>query len=87
MQQLVHRIHSSAEKKAALIKNAIYNLPEKYRKVLILREIDNMQYQDISDTLNINLSTIKSQIAKGRKIISKKVEKEFKKLDKLIEIL
>lgn len=79
--------HDVIVKKAALIKNAIYNLPEKYRKVLILREIDNMQYQDISDTLNINLSTIKSQIAKGRKIISKKVEKEFKKLDKLIEIL
>ena len=71
-------------KKASIIKDAIYNLPEKdskYKKVLIMREIECMQYKEISDELNINLSTIKSQIKKGRTIIRKKVEKKFKDID------
>ena len=71
-------------KKANLIKETIYGLPDKdskYKKVLIMREIDGMAYKEISDELNINLSTIKSQIKKGRNIIKKKVLKKFQEID------
>lgn len=71
-------------KKANLIKETIYNLPEKdskYKKVLIMREIEGMAYKEISEELNINLSTIKSQIKKGRNIVKKKVQKKFQEID------
>lgn len=71
-------------KKADIIKETIYSLPEKdskYKKVLIMREIEGMAYKEISDELNINLSTIKSQIKKGRNIIKKKVLKKFQDID------
>lgn len=71
-------------KKATIIKDTIYNLPEKdskYKKVLIMREIEGMAYKEISEELNINLSTIKSQIKKGRNIIKKKVMKKFQDID------
>jgi RNA polymerase sigma-70 factor (ECF subfamily) len=71
-------------KKANLIKETIYNLPEKdskYKKVLIMRELEGMAYKEISEELNINLSTIKSQIKKGRNIIKKKVLKKFQDID------
>jgi len=71
-------------KKANVIKEAINNLPEKdskYKKVLIMREIEGMAYKEISEELNINLSTIKSQIKKGRNIIKKKVLKKFQEID------
>ena len=73
-------------KKAQVVKDAIYNLPDnekdlKYKKVLIMREIEGMAYKEISETLNINLSTIKSQIRKGRKIIKKKTTKILKEID------
>lgn len=71
-------------KKANVIKETIYNLPEKdskYKKVLIMREIEGMAYKEISEELNINLSTIKSQIKKGRNIIKKKVMKKFQEID------
>lgn len=71
-------------KKASIIKEAIYNLPEKdskYKKVLIMREIEGLAYKEISEELNINLSTIKSQIKKGRNIIKKKVIKKFLEID------
>lgn len=71
-------------KKADIIKETIYSLPEKdskYKKVLIMREIEGMAYKEISEELNINLSTIKSQIKKGRNIIKKKVLKKFQDID------
>ena len=72
-------------KKAEIVKNVIYNLSEKdrkYKRVLILREIEGMAYKEISEELNINLSTIKSQIKKGRLIVKKKVIKKFQDLDR-----
>lgn len=71
-------------KKANVIKDTIYSLPEKdskYKTVLIMREIEGMAYKEISEELNINLSTIKSQIKKGRTIIKRKVFKKFKDID------
>lgn len=71
-------------KKAELVRNAIYSLSEKqdkYKKVLIMREIDNMTYDEISDYLNLNLSTVKSQIRQGRMIIADQVRKKIKHID------
>lgn len=71
-------------KKANVIKETIYNLPEKdikYKRVLIMRELEGMAYKEISEELNINLSTIKSQIKKGRNIIKKKVMKRMQEID------
>jgi RNA polymerase sigma-70 factor (ECF subfamily) len=36
-------------KKADVIRDAIYQLPEKYKKVMILREIENKAYLEIAD--------------------------------------
>jgi len=72
-------------KKASYIKETIHNLPEKdskYKTVLIMRELEGMAYKEIAEELNINLSTIKSQIKKGRKIIRKKISKKFEEIDK-----
>lgn len=71
-------------KKADIVKDAIYSLPDKhikYKRVLIMREIENFSYDEISDNLNLNLSTIKSQIKKGREIIKEKVKIQIKKID------
>lgn len=72
-------------KKAQIIKKEIYNMPEKqikYRTVLIMREIDNLSYNEISEYLNLNLSTVKSQIKQGREIIKRKVIKKINNIDK-----
>jgi len=45
----------------------IYNLNEPYRTVMIEREINDKQLQEISKTLNWNLSTVKTRIRKARK--------------------
>jgi len=80
-----HELYNENMEKARIIKNAIYNMPpkhEKYKKVLILREIDNLAYDEISEYLGINLSTIKSQIKKGRELIAAKVSTKINYITK-----
>jgi RNA polymerase sigma-70 factor (ECF subfamily) len=65
-------------RKARLCEEAIYSLPEKYREVMIMRELQKLQYKDIAEKLDRNLSTVKSQIKKGRSLVIKRVERKFK---------
>jgi RNA polymerase sigma-70 factor (ECF subfamily) len=77
--------HEINRRKAAIVRDSIYKLPEKqskYKTVLILREIDAMSYDEIADYLNLNLSTVKSQIKKGREIIVKNTTKQLELLEK-----
>ena len=69
------------QKKAEIVREVIEKLPEKYRTVLVMRELDGMAYKEISDSLNVNLSTIKSQISKGRQLVIKKVQSRFNLID------
>lgn len=71
-------------RKADIVRNAILDMPEKqikYRTVLVMREIENMTYDEISTYLKLNLSTVKSQIRQGRILIKKKVEKKLEHID------
>lgn len=70
-------------RKANLIKNTIPKLPRKYAKVLMMREIDGLVYQDIADYLDLNLSTVKSQIKQGRSMLRRRVEKDMNRIEKI----
>jgi RNA polymerase sigma-70 factor (ECF subfamily) len=70
-------------KKVQLIKNEIANLPEKYATVLMMRQLDNLSYEEISDYLNLNLNTVKSQIRQGRMMLVKNLEPKFRVLDEV----
>ena len=48
-----------------------------------MREIERMQYKDIADKLNKNLSTVKSQIRNGRQILMEQSKKEFEQIDEM----
>jgi RNA polymerase sigma factor (sigma-70 family) len=76
--------HKEVCKKAEIVRDAIFSMPDKqhkYKQVLIMREIENMSYNEISDYLKLNLSTVKSQIKKGRELIVKRVEKKLAFID------
>lgn len=60
-----HRKVEQAERKAALSK-ALEQLPEHQRRVLMLRELSGMSYQEIGQALALDQGTVKSRIARAR---------------------
>ncbi len=75
--------HDIVYLKSEIMKKSIYELKEPYRTVIIMRELQKMQYKDIAEKLDINLSTIKSRIKAGRRILIENTKKEFEQIDYL----
>lgn len=50
----------------AVVEAALRDVPESFRTVVILREIEGMAYDEIADILNINMGTVKSRLLRGR---------------------
>ena len=52
-----------------LLESALEQLPLDYREVLLLREIEEMSYSDIAQVLRIREGTVKSRIARARRLL------------------
>ena len=48
------------------VRRAIEALPEEQRQVIVMRDIHELSYQTIADTLGIGIGTVKSRINRGR---------------------
>jgi len=63
-----------------IVQNAIRKLPDKLRIPLVLREIQEMSYQEIADSMQSEIGTVKSRIFRARenlKTYLKPYEKEL----------
>ena len=60
--------------------NAIYELPEPYKTVMIEREVNRKQLQAIADELGWNTSTVKTRLRKARKDIAENIKKQYPEL-------
>ncbi|MEM8712168.1 MAG: sigma-70 family RNA polymerase sigma factor, partial [Planctomycetota bacterium] len=50
-------------------------LPEIFRTVLVMRELEQMAYQDIADTLGISIGTVESRLFRARARFKQKLLK------------
>jgi len=55
----------------AAVRRGIAQLPEDYRQVLLLREIGGQTYDEIGETLGLDIGTVKSRIFRARKKLCK----------------
>ena len=46
---------------------------EPYRTTLILRDLEEMSYEEIAEILQISLGTVKSRITRGRQMLKKRL--------------
>ena len=53
--------------------NAIAALPEEFREVVILRELEEMSYRDIAVTTGAPIGTVMSRLARGRALLREKL--------------
>jgi len=62
---------------AGKIKEAVYELPEKYREVLILRFLEDKSYTEISDILKKSINSVTVQVNRAKD----KLKKQLKSLN------
>ena len=55
------------------VQGAISELPERYRLPLILRDLQELSYEEISETLTLPLGTTKSRINRARLMLKDKL--------------
>lgn len=63
-----------------IVRNAIASLPDKLRIPIVLKDLEGFSYQEIADTMDCEIGTVKSRIFRGRealKNILKPIEKEL----------
>jgi RNA polymerase sigma-70 factor (ECF subfamily) len=59
------------QRKQALIEGALSAVNPKFRAALVLREIEGLSYEEISEILDVSLGTVKSRILRGRDALGK----------------
>ncbi|MDF2963462.1 MAG: polymerase sigma24 factor [Paenibacillus sp.] len=69
--------------KVSMVRDAINNLPEKQRSALILREYDQLDYQEIANILGQTVSSVKSLLFRARASVKLQLEPYF--LDPIFE--
>jgi len=48
------------------VEEELRKLPEPYRTTLILRDLEDMSYEEIAEVLEVSLGTVKSRLTRGR---------------------
>jgi RNA polymerase sigma-70 factor (ECF subfamily) len=59
------------------IQQALSQIEEPYRSIVILREIQDLKYQEISQCLELPLNTIKSYLHRGRRMLRDQLREAF----------
>jgi RNA polymerase sigma-70 factor (ECF subfamily) len=60
-----------------LINDAVGNLEDDFKTIIILRDIQGFSYSEISEILNCNLGTVKSRLNRARKSLKEILENEI----------
>ncbi len=76
--RLVDRGESPFEKFAhtevrAAVEQALQQVSEPYHTALVLRDLEEMSYEEIADVLAISLGTVKSRITRGRNALRQRL--------------
>jgi RNA polymerase sigma-70 factor (ECF subfamily) len=55
------------------VEEELHKVPEPYRTTLILRDLEEMSYEEIAEVLEISLGTVKSRLTRGREALRQRL--------------
>ena len=61
------------EERQQLVRRALASLTEPYRSAVVLREIEDLSYEEIAQILGVAEGTVKSRLLRGREILRRKL--------------
>jgi len=59
----------------ARVEQVLKELPEPYRTTVILRDIEELSYEQIAEVMDASLGTVKSRLVRGRDALKKRLER------------
>lgn len=62
------------------VEDELRKVPEPYRTAVILRDIEELSYEEIAEITEVNLGTVKSRLTRGRDALRKKLEKHLREV-------
>jgi RNA polymerase sigma-70 factor (ECF subfamily) len=65
------------KQRSHLVQKAIDALPEAKKTMIVLRDIEGLSYEEISNITGLNPGTVKSKLARARQNLKSKLEGEF----------
>jgi RNA polymerase sigma-70 factor (ECF subfamily) len=68
-----HELHVQVEQ-------ALRKVPEPYRTAIVLRDIEELSYDEIAEITQVSLGTVKSRITRGRDALRKKLTEYVKQI-------
>jgi len=60
-----------------ILHDAIETLPAKYKSVIVLRYLQDLSLQEISEVLDMPVTTVKTRVHRGREFLRKKLERKL----------
>lgn len=64
-------VHSEAR---ARVEVELRQLPEPYRTAVVLRDIEELSYEEVAEVLGVSLGTVKSRLMRGRDALRKRLQ-------------
>ncbi len=68
-------VNASHGERRAHLGAALLKLPTKYREVLILRDAEDLSYEEIRGILRLPITTLKIRVVRGRAMLRNLVER------------
>ena len=61
-----------------LIERMLSNLPDRFREVLVLRELEDLSYREMADVMGIPIGTVMSSLSRARRALHSALNNELK---------
>ena len=55
------------------VRSAIEAIPEPFREVIVLRELEELSYAEIAEVTGVPIGTVMSRLARGRAMLAKEL--------------
>jgi RNA polymerase sigma-70 factor (ECF subfamily) len=55
------------------VEEQLRKVPEPYRTTLILRDLEEMSYEEIAEVTDVSLGTVKSRLTRGREALKQRL--------------
>ena len=64
----------------ARVETELRQVPEPYRTTVVLRDLEELAYEEIAEVMEVTLGTVKSRLMRGREALRKRLEAHLREL-------